>query len=301
MIGVLFALAGTASADCGIDRGATLFERGRRTMEGGDYLAAYRLFRESYACDETRTGRLFAEARAADLAGNIAVALPLYEAYLLRFVQMAPEDHAEREQRAQIARARIRAIRLEAPRLTLTLAAHAPPGARVELDGREVPGSSLGTAILVNPGEHVATARAPQGHETTAHVSLARGEQRAIVLDVKATRATMDPSVRARRIGAYVVGGVSLAALAVGVIAAAVAVDRTSRIKCNLEAKTCATQGDLDYLFKTQDIARASTVSSVAGLTGLGTVALLLLTEPRHADGKAQAGRGAMLVFRRAW
>jgi hypothetical protein len=67
-----------------------------------------------------------------------------------------------------------------APRLA-TLTVHAPRGAALEVDGRELPPASVGAPIKLNPGRHAVVAKR-DGHEERASVTLAEGSSESIEL-----------------------------------------------------------------------------------------------------------------------
>jgi hypothetical protein len=308
LLPVVFAfLGGVASAECPLDGGLELLERGTRTMAGGDFAKACLLLQRSYECDETKAMRLFLVAQCADLAGNISTAVSRYDEYLLRVAQMDPSQQVGHKASAGIALERSRAIRPEVPRLTLTVPPLAPRLTRVRLDGREV--IELGTGMPVDPGQHTVETEVPGGAVTSLPFVISRGEKKFLELDVKlpphAEPARPPAGPGTRRIATYVFAGASLAAVAVGIVSGLIAADKAAKIKdgCNPATKTC-NAASLALVPEAQAVARVATIGFVAGLTGTTAVTVFLLTEPpptQETGHPPNQATGALLTLHGVW
>lgn len=161
----LFLLAGVGSAAAqeGVGASATaesLFREAKDLMSQGNYAEACDKLEASYAIEET-LGTLLNLANCHELEGRTATAW----AEFLRAAGVARSaGQAERERIA-----RERAEQLE-PKL-MRLQVEVPPEVRVEglvveRDGVPIEEAAWGSAIPVDPGQHVVTARAP-GKQTS--------------------------------------------------------------------------------------------------------------------------------------
>ncbi len=137
-----------------------LFREGRALMEEGKYAAACPKLAESYEQDPG-TGTLLALAMCRERAGQLASAWASYG-------QVA--SHSKRDGRAdreQAARERMQALEPRLSRLTITVDPETAtlPGVGVKRDGAPVGSGAWGTAMPLDPGEHVIEAAAP-GRQT---------------------------------------------------------------------------------------------------------------------------------------
>jgi hypothetical protein len=130
-----------------------LFVEGRKLAAGGDYAQACSKFEASYRLDPG-IGTNFNLADCLEHTGRIASAW----AHFLDVV--AATRAANQNDRELVARARASALEPRLPRLVVN--ASAPIlGLTVRRDGIPLPETSWGTAVPVDPGEHVIEATAP--------------------------------------------------------------------------------------------------------------------------------------------
>jgi hypothetical protein len=162
------------------------------------------------------------------------------------------------------------------------------------LDGHELPRSTLGVALPLDPGEHRVDTEAPGGKLVQARFRIARGEKKQIDLAV---------STSPRRLSTYVLGGVSLAALTAGFVAGAVTMGRAPTLRQTCPDNRCSTASDRADGNDVQRLAAVSTVSTVAGLGGLTATSLLFLTEPSasEAPSRPRQASGVLLTVHGVW
>jgi hypothetical protein len=145
-----------------------LFREGRALMEEGKYAVACPKLAESYEQDPG-TGTLLALAMCRERAGQLASAWASYG-------QVA--SHSKRDGRAdreQAARERMQALEPRLSRLTITVDPETAtlPGVAVKRDGAPVRSGAWGTAMPLDPGEHVIEAAAPGRQPWSTKVTIA--------------------------------------------------------------------------------------------------------------------------------
>ena len=286
-LAVLTALAALARpAAAGSDDSNALFDAGVLQMEAGRYGQACPSIEHSYELDP-RPGVLFTLAECQSKWGKIAAAVFRYREYLALYEALPPNKRKLQTNRPQTARAQIAALAPQVPQLTLDLAPGVPREVVVERDGRVVAASAFGTSLPVDPGDHFVRTSVPGGPLSEIHITLVRGESRRVVLDVPHAPAARSPEPRrstsARRLGAYVTGGLGLAGLALGGAMGGLSIGRKSVVDahCNVGgiAEACDHQGKAaaDQLDR---YALASTLSLVAGGALTVVSVVLFATEP---------------------
>jgi hypothetical protein len=144
-----------------------LFREGRALMEEGKYAAACPKLAESFEQDPG-TGTLLALAMCREKAGQLASAWASYGQVASRSKR---DGRADRE---QAARERMQALEPRLSRLTITIDPEtaALPGLSVKRDGAPVGTGAWGTAMPLDPGEHVIEAVAPGRQAWSAKVSI---------------------------------------------------------------------------------------------------------------------------------
>ena len=169
---VLFALARTARADepSASDKhlAQSLFDQARALMDQGRYADACPRFADSERLDPGG-GTLLNLALCYDKLGKLALAYDTYS----EAISVAIAEH--RREREKFARDRVAALGPRLPRLTLKIT-DVPAGMEVHLDGANVPLSAWGTAMTVDPGEHVVEATAPDRAPWKAAIHVTEGE-----------------------------------------------------------------------------------------------------------------------------
>lgn len=241
-----------------------LFNRGLADMGAGRYEAGCTALAESEQLDP-QPGTLFTLAMCESRWGRVATAVTQLGNYLAWVERMSPAQKARQGHRPKVARDERERLAPRVPRLSLALPAGAPPGTVVLRDGSPLGPASLGVALPVDPGEHRMSTRAPGGPAWEQRVTIAEGETKALMLEIKlapapdaaarppASDAPAQPPARATspagtqsqapaaqtapaaatagkgfRTAAYVTGGLGVAGLVVGGVMGALVLGKRS-------------------------------------------------------------------------
>jgi hypothetical protein len=312
----------TTRAAAGGDDSNALFDAGVLQMEAGRYDQACPSIEHSYELDP-RPGVLFTLAECQAKRGRIAAAVERYSEYLALYEALPRAKKKLQTSRPRAARAELAALSPQVPKLVLKLAPGAPRGAVVERDGHVVAAAALGTAIPVDPGDHVIRLSVPGGPLSEIHVKLARGESRSVVLAMPAAPPSPPPGhearrgTSARRVGAFVTGGVGLAGLVLGGAMGGLALAKKSVVDAHCNVGGIAEACDRDGKVAADQLgafALASTVGFVAGGALAVTSVVLFATEPAAPKPTRSAaspwielgvvparGAGAAVLLRGAW
>jgi hypothetical protein len=299
------------------------FDYGLAEMEAGRYATGCPALAESYRLDP-HPGVLFTLAECENKAGRIASALTHYEAYLDLFAHMSDAEKARQRGRDRISLAQRDRLRAQVPELAIALPATAPRGTTVTRDGTPLAAPSLDVPAPVDPGEHVVAAKTPDGVVHEMHVTVSRGEHRAVLLDLSRRApptleesgperdsglppafavTTSAPPSSPLRTWAWISAGVGAAGLAAGVVAGAVVVADKSTIDANCHPdRTCNQQG-LSAADRASTMGVVSDVGFALGAAGaVGAVALLLASPSRspHVTAAPLPG-GGFVGLRGTW
>jgi len=308
-----FALALTAPAFAGdVAAAEALFNRGVADMKANKFETGCPAIEESYRLDP-RPGTLFTLAQCEAKRGRVATAVTRYGDYLALFSRLPPDQQTQQKGRDKIATEKKAELLPEVPEITLTLPPDAPRGTVIKRDDAVLSEAALGVALPIDPGDHVVTTQAPGGDVTETKITLQRREKKQIVLKVKTaaaapSTASATPSASAaptsappppdtgsssgQRTAAFVVGGVGVAALAVGGVMGGLALGKKAVVKnncsgvfCNHEGKVAADAG--------KRFALVSTIGFGVGLAGVATAIVLFATAPKAPKGTAKVDKAA--------
>ena len=267
-----------------------LFDEGRALLAAGKFPAACAKFQASQELDPA-TGTLVNLADCWEKVGRTASA---WAAFREAAAQSAAEGNA---QRAELAKTRAAALEARLARLTIAVPEKSrAPGITVRRDGQEVPAALFGTAVPVDPGQHVVDVTAPGRLPHRETLTLADRQRRTLEvtpLEVapEAAREPVDsPPPRTHR-------GLRLTALVLGITAGAAIVAGSTfglyaRWKWDRAEERCSpehycTAKGLELTDEAQDAASLSTILFGAGLaTAVAAGAVWLLTpadEPPRA------------------
>lgn len=268
----------------------TLFNKGVSEMQAAHYDVACPALAESQRLDP-RPGTLFTLAECEAKSGKIATALVHYEDYL-RLAAVLPAAQKKRHaQRVHLAEAQQVVLKPQVPTLTLTVSRAAPSDLRVSRDGTALSSASLGIALPVDPGEHIVVTSVGDGPKTEQRIVIAKGEKKVAELrwagaattgsstSPVATGPGGDSGASGRRIGAYVVGGLGVAGLALGGVMGGLALSSKSEVDSHCPKLVCDEQGT-KALDQGRTTSLVSTVGLAVGGAGLVTAVILWLTEP---------------------
>ncbi|AKV01477.1 hypothetical protein AKJ09_08140 [Labilithrix luteola] len=268
------------------------FERGRDAAARNDPAEACRNFEESLRLDFA-VGTLFNLANCEEQLGRLASAWQ----HLREGIDRLDANDPRRAQAAASAKT----LEAQLPRLDVRLAAGA--SGQVLRDGVELEGLSLGSPLPVNPGVHVVTVRAEGRADARYEVTLAKGEQRSLVVapgllkggpDATETKKT-HPALRTT---AWVTGGVGVAGLGLGLVTGALALDKSKVVDGHCDANhTCDGDG-LDALDSAKSMATISTISITAGAALLATGVVLWFVSKPTVDRERAAVTGSPALVR---
>ncbi|MEP7123809.1 MAG: hypothetical protein ABJE95_22965 [Byssovorax sp.] len=294
-----------------------LFNRGVNEMKAGKYPEACPLIAESMRLDP-QPGTLFTLSQCEVKWDRVATAVARLDDYLQLYERLTPDQKAQQLHRPKLVKEQRDRLAPDVPELTLSLPAGAPAGTVVKRDDAVVSSAALGLALPVDPGEHVVSTQAPGGPLREQRITIVRADKKALVLEVTApqaiepTPAPPTPVVAAvpepakqeplpaagpsgRRVAVYAVGGVGLAALALGGVMGGLALGKKSVIEahCGSAIKepsdTSCDQTGFDAASASKPLTLVSTIGFAAGLAGIGTAVVLLLTEHRPAKAVTSA------------
>jgi hypothetical protein len=293
-LGALFAIAlvATTTAPAGADPATAeaLFQEGRALIDRGEFQAACAKFESSQA-SEPSGGTLLNLADCRARQGRTATAWAHFvAAERLSKVQGRQEQAAEAQRRRE---------ELEPSLSTLTLrAATKPPGLEVKVNGRSLDPGSFDSRLPMDPGGLSLEFSAPGRRSArVAAVLLSKGHH--LVVNVPELAAEVAPVAPAAKTAkplavhdegrpeadsgsrslAWVVGGASLAALAVGGVFGGMALSSNAEAKdaCDQRTDECPP----DALTAAEDRDRQATIATIGigtGLVGLGVATVLFLT-----------------------
>lgn len=276
------AWAGPSRAD--IVEARKLVQQGEKAEKGQSWQDARKAYQQAIERNDTAVARLHL-AHVEEQLGHLVEALEQYRA-------VADHKGATFAQKKK-AKDSIKRVEPRIPRLTVQV----PSGfsGSVRVDDLDLPAASYGTAIQVNPGTRIVTARADGFRPFEKSVVLAESSQESVTLDLEALPAAAPKPVAEvdsqTSSGRKTWGYVGLAAGGVGVVvgtAFGLAARKTRedlRGEC-LNDVCSELQRDTYDRGKTQ--ANISTVGFIVGGVGLGVGSYLLLTgssEPEKEKG----------------
>jgi hypothetical protein len=292
-----------------------LFNRGLKDMEAGSYATGCPAIAESQRLDP-RPGTLFTLSQCEVRWGRTATAVTRLGDYLDLYERLTPDQKVRQGDRRKVAKEQRDKLALEVPELTLSLPPGAPAGTVVKRDGAVVAGAALGVALPVDPGEHVVSTQAPGGALWEQSITIAKGEKKPLMLEVKAAP-TVEPRTAAvapvvvapsapakqaepppppaesgpsgRRVAVYALGGVGVAGLVLGGVMGGLALGKKSILQENCGSAIKAptefecNQTGVDAGTSVKTLGLVSTIGVVAGLASVGTAIVLLVTEHKPA------------------
>jgi hypothetical protein len=190
----------------------------------------------------------------------------------------------------------------------------------VKRDGHTMATAAIGIALPVDPGGHTITSQAPGGPEHEVKITLAKGEKKTVVVELKAPPAA-PPAVTApppeapagpsrQRVAAYVLVGIGAAGLVAGGVMGGLTLAKKSTIDQHCGASvgssdpTACDATGLSAVSSGRTLGWASTAALIGGGALAGTAIVLFAAEPRRpkAVGVVSIGpTGAIIGARGAW
>jgi hypothetical protein len=259
-----------------------LFHAGRALVDQGKYAEACPKFAESEKLDPA-AGTLINLADCNEHVGKLAVA---WEEWQEALDMLGPSDD-----RIPETRRRFTLLDARVPRLVVHLAQPFPE-AHVVRDGVDL-GGVFDVPLPMDPGKHTVRIVEPAHEDATYDVTLAEKETKKIdvapgkalegkkpVVVPPVVGAGDDPGAGQRKI-AWIVGGVGVVALGVGVAGGVVALHDKSVVDRECPANACSQTG-YDAAKSGHTWATISTVTTIGGLAAIGASVVLFVTAP-HA------------------
>ncbi|MFO0755074.1 MAG: hypothetical protein U0359_01175 [Byssovorax sp.] len=274
------ALSVTVSAAADPAAAEALFREGRAAAARGDWAVACAKLAESQRLDPA-PGTLINLADCEAHRGLVATAWAHYH---------EAADHLNGDERLPLVKERMAAIEPRLSRLTTALAPGAPAGTSVTRDGEPLGPASYGTALPIDPGEHVLEIAARGRKPARIVVALREGEARS--LDVAPGAAlppgapegapSADPpsSSAALRTAGYAVGAVGLLSLGAGVATGLLTLQRKSVVDAQCVDKACSPEG-VQAAAEGKALSIASTSTFIAGLAGVGAGVTMVILGSR--------------------
>jgi hypothetical protein len=291
-----------------------LFADAKRLLDAGDTAHACPKFAESLRLDPTLGTRLNL-AHCYEVAGKTASAWGEYKEVVRQ--ASASGDTT----RANVAQEHVTTIESKLSRVTLRVAS--PEGVAFELDGNSLQAAVVGTALPIDPGDHVieATEAGKKPFKSTFHVD----DQSSSIVDIPAledapvvapppppsgdtTRPDEHTGSNAKRTAGYIVGGAGVVALGVGVFFGIKTLSLASDVKSECPNGPCASQDGIDKNSSAHTDALVSDITLGIGVVAVAAGVYLILTskstnETSHAafqitPSASPHGGGAAIVGR---
>ena len=271
-----------------------LYQQGLALASEGKWAEAAAKFEESNRLDRA-PGTTINLADCYEHLGKLASAWTLFVEAATIFGQKSTPDP-----RAQTARTRAEALFPKLSRLTIEVpaAVRATPGLVVKRDGQEVGAGQMGTAIAVDPGEHVVEATAPGRVRWSAKVNVEGEAKKVSVAVPELSEASGDagsggwPWQKKVALGA---AGVGAAGMVVGAVFGGMALgnhDELAKRCAPGEPRVCDAEG-VKIAADQKTVATVSTVGFAAGGALLAAGVVLWLVAPAaEKEGGAKTGRG---------
>jgi hypothetical protein len=279
-----------------------LFAEGRQAAERGDYRTACERFGESERLDPA-PGTLMNLGECKARLGLVASAWQHYREAADRFAGDPRQDVAVREAAA---------LEPRLSRLRIGLAPAAPTDTVVERDGERLGRGSYGVAVPVDPGAHRVVISAPGHRPRELQLPLAEGQVQELLAEPGPPLPPSEPGPDAdggppRALGAagFVLGGLGLASLGVGIVTGFMTMDRKDTVERDCPRQLCNQEG-FDAAAEGRTLSAVSTATFVAGLAAVATGVVLVIVDSTD-DGTATAvsplvsARGAGLSLARSF
>jgi hypothetical protein len=289
----------SAPSEVSLPLADTLYQRAKALMAAGRYGEACEDFAESNRLDQATGGTLLNLAVCHEKLGRVATAAAEFEQ------ARALARHNKRPDREQLATEHLAALRARVS--TLTLSVHdAIDGERIVLDG-VVLAKVAWTSLPIDPGEHTVEATAPGKASWSAKVTIgATSESRSLevpaltdepvsvrsspLLVAPPPPIDSPPHTPGKRVMGFALGGVGLAALAVGSAFGIAAIEENSTSQQSCPNGRCNATGAADSRYALTD-ANVANVCIGAGIVAVGVATVLVLTSGASSTRAARAGR----------
>jgi hypothetical protein len=188
-------------------------------------------------------------------------------------------------------------VEVKIPHLTILIEGRVPRGsqARVDVDGQEIEASRLGSALPINPGDHVITLAVDGNVRVRDHVRVDEGESKKVTLGMAAEVAParvqsdvpMESEGSSGKTAGWISLGIGAAATAFGVATGLMMLDAKRSLDAACDPVCPTDRSDALSRFRTTRV--LSGVGFVAGGIGLGLGAAILLWPASSPEAHAAA------------
>ncbi|MBW2456034.1 MAG: hypothetical protein JRI68_16065 [Deltaproteobacteria bacterium] len=248
---------------------------GRKLYKAGDYGTAIERFHSAEEIFHAPAHVLYL-ARSHAKLGRLVAARMLYQQIVDERLggDVPPAFHQAQAK----ARRELGALASRVPAVELTILGPAPDQVSVTIDDRPVPPEALGSPQPLDPGDHRITVRAPGWTEAQRLVSLTEGETKPLRIELRAGVGGSSPSPtgdadhplgESLPVGPIVLLGFGGAALIVGGVTGALALDREEELHDRCPTNPCPPENEA----LEDDATVFATVSTVGFVVGGAAVA----------------------------
>lgn len=283
---------GAARAEAPKTEADRLFDEGTALMKDGKFAEACPKIEASLKLDPGVGGQLWL----ADCYERSGKTYSAYKAFK-EAARLAVEAK-DSKGRDKIALQRAAALEPKLSKLTLVAPTPAPAGLRITCDGKDVPASDLGNAVLIDPGKHLVTVEATNAKRTEQTVEVAESGTASVVLVVQEEKVAAPPPPPPEessspgtpmRIAGGAIGGVGLVGIVVGSVFGVIA---SSKLSESNDANHCDAQNTCDsnglaLRSQAKDAATISTIMFVAGGVALAVGITLFVLAPKSKSSVA--------------
>ena len=307
----LHAPSARADASAASGTAAELFDEARSDMRRGAYAEAYPKLVESEHVDPSN-GTLLNLVICEEKLGKVA------SAWL--HVRELSDRLGSDDERAPFVARKLTTLAPRVPRLTVRLAATAPPGTRVLLDDVELAPPSLGVPLPVDPGVHRIVARLAGAGDRVDEVSVAEAQEYEWLAEPSLAGPSEVPRARqrageARRDSApsrppnpggarwlgWTATGAGAAALVTGTILGALTLHERARVAADCPERICKDSSGLQAAEDGKRLLAGSIAALAVGAVGIG-VGVYVLTNAGRGDvpggqATARSPAGAILTY----
>lgn len=278
-----------------------LFERGLVEMQAGRYASACPAFEQSYAL-EPLPGVLFTLAECEAGWGKLATAIGHYQRYLEVLPTLPAAQRERHAERAKVASEKIAALNGLVPELTIRVPDGAPAGVVVKRNGEVVAPTTYGIARGVDPGDYLVEAELGGKPIYTRRLTLRERDRAQVDVPLPGQGSggaakepqpavTKDEEGSGLQTAGFVVGGIGVASLAVGLITGGLAMGTKGTIEDNCPDRRCTPEGR-DAVDQGQTYGLVSTITFAVGLAGIAAGVIMLIMDGVGDDEETVATPG---------
>jgi hypothetical protein len=279
-------IAGTARADDSANRSLAeqLFSDGKKLMGEGKFDEACPKLAESQRLDPGG-GTILNLAVCHEGQGHFASAWSEFKEAL----GIAHTDG--RRDREQLAQEHLAAVEPKVPHLSFAVDTKVSlSGFTIKLDGQALGQAAWSSPLPVDPGPHDVTASAPGKVDQRVAVQLSAGDSKTVTihpLDDAPGQPTLPDGTpdtsgsngtSGKRLAGYVVGGVGVAAVAVGAVFGVEALQKHHDSNATCNGDTCSTQAGVDLNDDAKRFANIADVGIGLGIVGIVVGTYLIVT-----------------------